>query len=55
MEQLRSVQPPQGVLVAVRVRPMGTVAREEGQENVVEMEGEITRVRNPDTPGEVRA
>ena len=33
--------PPQGVLVAVRVRPMGTVAREHGQEAVVEMEDKV--------------
>ena len=44
---LKATEPPQGVLVAVRVRPMGTVKREEGQERVVEMDGNTTRVRDP--------
>ena len=44
---LKATEPPQGVLVAVRVRPMGTVSREDGQECVVEMDGNTTRVRNP--------
>jgi hypothetical protein len=52
LEQLRREPPPQGVVVAVRVRPMGTEAREHGQAAVVAMEGKVTRVRHPDNRGE---
>ena len=52
LEQLRREPPPQGVVVAVRVRPMGTVAREHGQAAVVAMEGKVTRVHHPDKDGE---
>ena len=50
VDRLRKIEPPHGVIVAMRVRPIGTVAREDGQESIVEMEERVTRVRNPDKP-----
>ena len=47
LEQLRREPPPQGVVVAVRVRPMGAVPCEQGQAAVVAMEGKVTNP-NPD-------
>ena len=59
LEQLRREPPPQGVVVAVRVRPVGPVAegsvREEPSPPVVTMEGQVTRVHSADERAQVHA
>ena len=57
LEQLRRAPPPQGVVVAVRVRPIGPVAegsvREAPSPPVVTMEGQVTRVHSADERAQV--
>ena len=57
LEQLRREPPPQGVVVAVRVRPIGPVAegsvREDPSPPVVTMEGQVTRVHSADERAQV--